>query len=561
MATFNVCRTVLTRSHAAKYAVCVVLACAAAATLAISLLVLAGPVAESARAQEPSTPEATLAGAGDIASCSYNRDEATAKVLDNIRAETSAANIPTTTIITLGDNAYPSGTNSNFANCYDPTWGRHRLTADGSFLTMPSVGNHEYLNSSDPSLKSKPYFNYFGAAAGEFGKGYYSYDRGSWHIVVLNTNDQCKYVSCAAGSPQGQWLQADLANQLQTTSCTLAYFHHPLFSSASGQSDVGQPFWDMLYKAGADVILSGHAHYYERFAPQDPLGNKNTDNGIREFVVGTGGAEPINPINTPRAANSEIDSFKPPGGTAYGVLKLDLYQGRYNWEFRPIANETFTDSGNEQCHPPDTIAPTVKAVEPADGATGVAPASNVGVTFSEALAPSTINGSTFTLLKQGGTQVAATVTYDATAKKATLDPSTDLEAGTIYTATVKGGSGGVKDVAGNPLGADETWTFTTQAAVLSAPSNLSAVRSGSLTKQRIDLSWTDNATNETSYVVERSLDGNTGWVELASSLPANTTSYRDTALQRRTTYYYRVFAEDSTGTKSDPSNVASATTK
>jgi hypothetical protein len=462
MATLNVFRTVLMRSHAAKYAVCVMLACAAAVALAISLLVLAGPVADPARAQVPPTPEATLAGAGDIASCSYNRDEATAKVLDTIRAETTQAGIPTT-VITLGDNAYPDGTATQFANCYDPTWGRHRLNSNGSFLTMPSVGNHEYHTSG-----ATPYFNYFGAAAGEPGKGYYSYDRGSWHIIVLNSN--CSQVGgCSASSLQGQWLQADLTNQPQTTSCTLAYFHHPLFSSASGQSNAGRPFWDMLYKAGADVILSGHSHYYERFAPQDPLGNKNPDNGIREIVAGTGGAAPINPINTPRAANSEIDSFKPPGGTAYGVLKLDLYQGSYHWEFRPIANETFTDSGNDQCHPPDTIAPTVNAVEPADGATGVALTSNVGATFSEALAPSTINSSTFTLFKQGSTQVAATVTYDATAKKATLDPSTDLEAGAVYTATVKSGSGGVKDVAGNPLGADDAWTFTTAAADTTPP--------------------------------------------------------------------------------------------
>jgi hypothetical protein len=196
---------------------------------------------------------------------------------------------------------------------------------------------------------------------------------------------------------------------------------------------------------------------------------------------------------------------------------------------------------------------------PTSGATGVAVTTNVKATFSEAMHTNTVNGSTFTLAKQGTTTpVSATVTYDPTTNTATLTPSAALEAGVAYTATVKGGSGGVKDQAGNALAADTTWSFTTQPA-LAAPSNLTATRSGSLSNQRIDLTWTDNSSNETSFTVQRSTD-KVNWGDLAS-LPANTTSYRDTPLQRKTTYYYRVYAVDSAGNKSASSNVASATTK
>src|SRR5215213_9945325 len=343
----------------------------------------------------------TLVGAGDIASCDYNRDEATAKVLSGILAETSAANIPTT-VFTLGDNAYASGTRPQFANCYDnyrltdgSTYDSSRSAWWGQFKarTMPSLGNHEYYNSTDPTIMSKPYFDYFSAQNGfktpaapvpspglVRGKGYYSYDAGSWHVIVLNSN--CSEVGgCAASSSQGQWLQADLANY--PASCTLAYWHHPLFSSADGASDVSKPFWDILYTEGADLILSGHSHYYERFAPQDPQGNLDATYGIREIVSGTGGAEPVNPIHTPRALNSEVDSFKAGGGTAYGVLKLDLSANSYHWEFHPVANDTFADSGSGDCHgapgSADTTPPNTTIVS---GSSGTVKSRDATFTFS-----------------------------------------------------------------------------------------------------------------------------------------------------------------------------------
>jgi hypothetical protein len=272
------------------------------------------------------TTTVTLVGAGDIASCSYDRDKATADVLANVSG----------TVFTLGDNVYPDGTAAQFLNCYHPTWGVEKAR------TQPSVGNHEY-HTPDAS----GYFGYFGARAGDPARGYYSYKRGSWRVVALNSN--CSEVGgCGGSSPQGKWLKQVLTNY--PSRCTLAYFHHPLFASTGAAEPAVRPFWNILYSHNADVILSGHAHYYERFAPQRPDGTKDLSGGIREFVVGTGGAPPVNPMTKPRAANSIVDSEKSPGVTAYGVLRLRLSAGSYAWKFLPIAGESFTDSGTGQCH-------------------------------------------------------------------------------------------------------------------------------------------------------------------------------------------------------------------
>jgi len=258
------------------------------------------------------------------------------------------------------------------------------------------------------------------------------------------------------------WLKAHLA--ANPKACTLAYFHHPLFSSGAGHGNDPKmgPSWDALYAAGAEVVLSGHDHDYERFAPQTPGGAADASQGIREFVVGTGGKSHyafgvVQP-------NSEVRN-----NDTNGVIKLTLHPGSYEWQFVSEAGKTFTDSGSDQCHGApgnvDTTAPTVSAVTPTEGVTGVAATANAEATFSEAMDPATISGSTFTLTKQGSTQpLTAQVSYDAASKKATLNPTADLEAGATYTATIKGGSGGVKDLAGNPLGTNKTWSFTTSAS-------------------------------------------------------------------------------------------------
>jgi hypothetical protein len=261
-----------------------------------------------------------MVGAGDIANCSTATDEATAKLLDGISG----------TVFTLGDNAYNSGTSTEFANCYKPTWGRHIAR------TKPSVGNHEYLTSG-----ASGYFGYFGTAAGESGKGYYSYDLGDWHVIVLNSN--CSKVTCATGSPQEQWLRTDLA--AHPNKCTMAYFHAPLYSSGSehGNSTYVRPFWKALYAADADVVITGHDHDYERFAPQDPYGAFDSARGIREFVVGTGGTY-LRPFGTIKPNSISRNSL------THGVLKLTLHATGYDWKFVPVAGKTFTDSGSTACH-------------------------------------------------------------------------------------------------------------------------------------------------------------------------------------------------------------------
>jgi hypothetical protein len=260
-----------------------------------------------------------LVGAGDIAHCSNDGDEITASLLDDISG----------TVFTTGDNAYRDGTAEEYANCYDPSWGRHKER------TYPSPGNHDYHTAD-----AAGYFDYFGSRAGEPGKGYYSYDLGAWHIIALNSN-----IPVEAGSPQEQWLRADLA--AHPAACTLAYWHHPRFSSGTVHGSDGdmQPLWDALYEYGADVVLVGHEHNYERFAPQDPLGIADPTRGIRQFVIGSGGRSHYQ-FGTP-IANSEVRN-----SDTSGLLKLTLHASSYSWEFIPDPGKTFTDSGTSPCVTP-----------------------------------------------------------------------------------------------------------------------------------------------------------------------------------------------------------------
>lgn len=265
----------------------------------------------------PSSDSVVFVGAGDIAECGSVQDDLTAQLLDNIPGF----------VFTVGDNAYPEGSVSDYANCYEPTWGRHKAR------TRPALGDNEY---DTPGAAG--HFAYFGAAAGEPGKGYYSYNAGAWHIVVLNSN--CSQVGgCSPTSAQGQWLQADLA--ANPAACTLAIFHEPLFSSNGGDEDL-RDFWTMLYSAGADIVLNGHRHYYERFALQNPDGVADPGRGIRQFTIGTGGASLSSFDSMP--ANLQVRN-----NTSHGVLKLTLHATGYDWEFVPVAGQTFTDSGSDSC--------------------------------------------------------------------------------------------------------------------------------------------------------------------------------------------------------------------
>jgi len=267
--------------------------------------------------------DAVLVGAGDIASCDdLAGAEATAKLIDKIPG----------TVFAVGDLAYPDGSDEQFAKCYGPTWGRFKDR------TRPAPGNHEYHKTG-----ASGYARYFGAAAGDPSKGYYSYELGGWHIVVLNS--ECAEVGgCEVASPQGQWLKKDLKQHTKT--CTLAYFHKPLFSSGAkhGNDPEMKPVWEILFHAGADVIVNGHDHDYERFAPQDPDGHADAEHGIREFVVGSGGKN-SHRVMGPAQPNSEVRN-----ADTFGVLKLTLHARSYEWEFVPEAGETFTDTGSGTCH-------------------------------------------------------------------------------------------------------------------------------------------------------------------------------------------------------------------
>jgi hypothetical protein len=264
---------------------------------------------------------ATLLAAGDIGSCGSRGDEATAAVL---RRESGV-------IATLGDNAYPDGSPRDFSRCYGPSWGEFRDR------TRPAPGNHDYHMPG-----ASGYFGYFGAAAGPLGKGYYSYDLGAWHIAVVNSN--CSAVGgCHAGSPQERWLRADLARSGRR--CALAYWHHPPFTSGAPHSNALalRPIFQALYDARAEIALAGHNHQYERFAPQTPTGRADPTRGVRMFVVGTGGAShyrfgAIQP-------NSEVRD-----STSYGVLRLTLRPGGYDWRFLPAGDGRFTDAGSDRCH-------------------------------------------------------------------------------------------------------------------------------------------------------------------------------------------------------------------
>jgi hypothetical protein len=403
----------------------------AVAVAAVALLSAGGPA--SGQVVDP-----VLVAAGDIASCNSNGDEATANLVKDIDG----------TVATLGDNAYESGTSAEYTQCYEPSWGQFKAR------TMPSVGNHEYYTAG-----ASGYFGYFGAAAGDPNKGYYSYDLGTWHVVVLNSN--CAEVGgCDTSSAQGRWLTDDLA--AHPNACTLAYFHHPRFTSAKlGNNSAMGPFWEALYNAGAEVVLNGHAHVYERFAPQTPAGQADSAQGIREFVVGTGGRS-LNAFGTVRA-NSEKRL-----NTADGVIKLTLHPNAYDWQFVTAPDGTVADSGSKSCHggssPPsgDTTAPTVMSTVPASNATGVSPTADVKATFSEDMATSSINGTTFTLKVKGSTtKLAAAIGYDPNTRTATLDPTDPLQTGVTYKATV---TVGAKDLAGNRLDQDGTKTGSQQKA-------------------------------------------------------------------------------------------------
>ena len=256
-----------------------------------------------------------ISAAGDIAVCAGQRGGATARLLDDLPGP----------ILALGDLAYPDGAQADFRDCYEPTWGRHRAR------TWPVPGNHDYR-----TRRGGPYYDYFGARAGQPGRGWYSFELGSWHLVALNSN-----LKGALAAEQLAWLETDLA--ASPARCLLAFWHHSHFSSGRhGDSGRMRAAFEILHRQGASLLLTGHDHHYERLAPLDAAGNLDP-NGVRIFVVGTGGAPPY------RIARRRQHSEAASAGVA-GVLRLKLAAGRYAWDFRPVAGR-FEDRGSAPCSP------------------------------------------------------------------------------------------------------------------------------------------------------------------------------------------------------------------
>jgi acid phosphatase type 7 len=265
----------------------------------------------------------TIAAAGDISEAEVGHQVETA----NLVADGGYDGV-----LLLGDDQYPAGRLEDYTKYFAPTWGRFMEKLH------PTPGNHEYVTPGGAG-----YFAYFGTRAGDPTRGYYSYDLGAWHLIALNTNNACRAIACDAQSEQLKWLRADL--EAHRNRCTLAYFHHPRFCSGQHHGDFAgaSAIWDVLYEYGTDVVLNGHEHLYERFDPQDPSGRPDEKRGIRELVIGTGGAE-----NYPLAATKPNSAVRHTG--AFGILKMTLKPGAYDWEFVPVRSGELADTGSGVCH-------------------------------------------------------------------------------------------------------------------------------------------------------------------------------------------------------------------
>jgi chitodextrinase len=414
----------------------------------------ASPRLEVDTVEPPGTPgDRVIAAAGDIscdpASSSYNGGLGTATRCRQKYTSDLLVGGGFDAVLPLGDNQYTSGTLSQYQTAFEPSWGRVKS------LLHPVPGNHEYRTSG-----AAGYFDYFNGTgnssgpAGERTRGYYSWNLGSWHMVALNSS--CHAVGgCGPGSPQEQWLRADLA--AHPASCTLAYWHHPRFTSAVSSHDDGATaaLWQALYEARADVVLTGHSHMYERFAPQDPSGAADPASGIRQFVVGTGG-EVLHPFGGFASPNSGARQ-----NNTYGVLRLVLRENDYEWRFLPEAGKTYSDSGADVCEgpKPDSAVPSTP--------TNLVPSPTASNLVTLTWWPSTDDdGVSSYRVFRNGTQVATTRTPTYVDR--------DVTAGTTYTYNIR-----AVDPAGNVSNQSSTKTVTTPtgSSLSFAPDDDAEVRS------------------------------------------------------------------------------------
>jgi acid phosphatase type 7 len=495
-------------------------------------LVLVGgaPARLSAVPALAATSDPVIAVAGDIAcdpdSSSFNGGNGSSSACRELYTSNLLVNANLAGVLTLGDTQYYCGGYQAFLQSYDPTWGRVKP------ITHPAVGNHEYLTSGGTGCDSTNagaagYFKYFGAAAGQPGQGYYSFDIGSWHLISLNSN--CGSAGgCGATSPQGVWLANDL--NAHPSACILAFWHIPLFSSGGRANNNSLAFWQILYAHHADVILSAHDHIYERFAPQTPQGTLDATNGIREFIVGTGGANHTS-LST-IAANSEVRNTD-----TFGVMELTLHPTSYDWQFVPEAGKTFTDSGSQTCHgsASDTTPPT------APGNLTATAASPGQVNLSWTASTDNVGVAGYKVYRNGTFVATTTATSYA---DTTAVPSTTYS----YTVTAF-------DAAGNLSPASNAATVTTPGDT-QPPSTPTGLAATAASGTQVNLTWnaaTDNV-GVAGYTVYRNASA------IASTSGPSATTYSDPTASPSTTYSYTVDAFDAAGNHSPQSSPVSVTT-
>ena len=491
------------------------------------------PVSATAAALQPAgVSDPVIAAAGDIAcdpsNSNFNGGNGATNSCRQLYTSNLLVGANLAAVLDLGDNQYYCGGYQAFLQSYDLSWGRVKS------ITYPAVGNHEYLTSGGTDCNAanagaSGYFNYFGAAAGQPGHGYYSYDIGTWHLIALNSN--CGDAGgCGATSPQGIWLANDL--KTHTNFCTLAYWHIPLYSSGGRANNNSKYFWQLLYDNNADLILSAHDHTYERFAPQTPSGTLDTTRGIREFIVGTGGANHTSFVTV--AANSEVRN-----ADTFGVLDVTLHPTSYDWRFVPEAGKTFTDSGTTACHggTSDTTPPTA----PTNLTATAVSASQVNLSWSASADDVGVTG--YKVYRNGAFLANAPSTSYA---------DTTTQAGTTYSYAVY-----AYDAAGNVSPASNTATVTTPSATdTQPPSTPAGLVAAAASASQVNLAW-NTATDDVGvagYTVYRN------GAAIATTSGPSATTYSDTTVSPSTTYTYTVDAFDAAGNHSPQSAAASVTT-
>jgi chitodextrinase len=503
----------------------------------VLLVLLAGLLSVGNRERASASPagpqlaaasDPVIAAAGDIAcdptNSNFNGGLGTSKNCRQKYTSDLLVNSGLDAVLILGDNQYYCGGYQAYVQSYDLSWGRIKG------ITRPAAGNHEYLTSGGTDCNSANagatgYYRYFGAAAGDPSKGYYSYDIGTWHLIVLNSNCS-KAGGCGVTTPQGKWLRADLA--AHTNFCTLAYWHTPVFSSGGRADSAYKTFWDALYAADADLILAAHDHLYERFGPQRPDGTADAVRGLRSFVVGTGGANFTSFTNT-IFANSEVRNDK-----TFGVLKLTLHPTSYDWQFVPEAGATFTDMGTTACH--GTQSDTTPPTAPSNLQAGAVAPNGIDLNWGPSSDDVGVLGYR---ISRDGAQVA-TVTGTSYADRG-VQPNTTHS----YSVAAYDGGGNVSPPSNT---ASATTPRDTQPPT--APGNLGASAPNGY---RVNLSWNASSDDVAIAYYQVFRDG----VPLAS---ATTTSYSDMTAEAQATYSYTVVAWDTANNPSPSSNAVIVTT-